>query len=186
MGETTGIAWTDSTFNGWVGCQRVSPGCVNCYAEAQDHRWRPGKERWGPTAERTRTSPANWRKPLQWNARATKLGIRHRVFCSSLADVFEDRPEIAPWRSDLFDLIAATPMLDWQLLTKRPENIARLMPSVTGYEPDAPFVKQMGDNAVASGRDQFSLLAMKAHHGTDPSEWPIDLRVQEFPEARRG
>jgi len=123
VGESTNITWTDSTFNAWVGCTRVSSGCVNCYAEALDHRWRPGRERWGPKAERTRTSAANWSKPLQWNKRAAEHKQRHRVFCSSLADVFEDRDELVPWRLDLFRLIQATPMLDWQLLTKRPENI---------------------------------------------------------------
>lgn len=128
MGETTAISWTDSTFNPWIGCQRVSPGCVNCYAEALDHRWRPGRERWGPTAERTRTSDENWRKPLAWNGIAEKHGKRRRVFCSSLADVFEDRAELVPWRAQLFELILQTPWLDWQLLTKRPENIRSLWP----------------------------------------------------------
>jgi protein gp37 len=137
MGETTGIAWTDSTFNGWVGCARVSPGCTNCYAEALDKRFGGGldpadgvkKLRWGATAPRIRTSAANWRKPLQWNNEAAAFGERRRVFCSSLSDVFEDRPELVEWRADLFQLIANTPCLDWQLLTKRPENIRRLWPS---------------------------------------------------------
>ena len=134
MGEKTSISWCDSTFNPWVGCQRVSPGCENCFAEALDKRvgggWLDGKKslRWGPTAPRIRTSAANWRKPLAWNRKALKAGTRPRVFCSSLADVFEDRPELAPWRQDLFELIAATPALDWQILTKRPENILRLWP----------------------------------------------------------
>lgn len=136
MGENSGIQWTHHTFNGWWGCQRVSPGCVNCYAEALDKRVGGGidpkdgvkKTRWGAKAPRIRTSAANWRKPLAWNAAAAKAGVRHRVFCSSMADVFEDRPELEAWRKDLFGLIAATPHLDWLLLTKRPENIARLWP----------------------------------------------------------
>lgn len=141
MGETTGISWTDSTFNPWVGCQRVSPGCENCYAEALDKRTGGGidpvdkvkKLRWGPKAPRVRTSIANWRKPIQWNAAAQKLKTRRRVFCSSLADVFEDREELSDWRRDLFSLISGTPWLDWQLLTKRPENIDRLWPGI--YHP---------------------------------------------------
>lgn len=138
MGETTGIAWTDSTFNGWIGCQRVSPGCQQCYAEALDKRTGGGvdpsdgvkKLRWGPSAPRVRTSVANWKKPIQWNAKAAKLKTRHRVFCSSLADVFEDREELVAMRYDLFSIISATPWLDWQLLTKRPENIERLWPGL--------------------------------------------------------
>lgn len=65
MGETTKIEWCDATWNPWIGCTRVSQGCVNCYAESFAKRY--GKAEWGPTAERVRTSAANWRKPLTWN-----------------------------------------------------------------------------------------------------------------------
>lgn len=147
MAENSGIQWTTHTFNGWWGCQRVSPGCTHCYAEAMDKRVGGGidpadgvkKTRWGATAPRLRTSPANWRQPIRWNRLALAAKQRHRVFCSSMADVFEDRPELAPWRKDLFDLIFKTPQLDWLLLTKRPENIGRLMPSVTNYGLAAPW-----------------------------------------------
>ena len=132
MGENSKIQWTDHTFNPWIGCQKVSPGCTNCYAEALDERWRPGRTRWGPKSERTRTSPANWRRVLQWDREAKAAGERARVFCASLADVFEDRAELRPWRADLFKLIDATQHLDWLLLTKRPEPkswVAPLRPS---------------------------------------------------------
>lgn len=136
MGENSGIQWTHHTFNPWVGCQRVSPGCENCYAEAYDKRVGGAVDpfdgvkrlRWGPRAPRVRTSEANWRKPLKWNREAGEAGERHRVFCASLADVFEDRSELREWRTELFALIHATPNLDWLLLTKRPENIDRLWP----------------------------------------------------------
>lgn len=138
MGENSGIQWTHHTFNPWVGCQRISPGCTYCYAEAYDKRVGGGfvgtgddrhkTLRWGPTAPRVRTSAANWRKPIAWDMAAKAAGERHRVFCASLADVFEDRPELEEWRADLFSLIDDTPHLDWLLLTKRPENIGRLTP----------------------------------------------------------
>jgi protein gp37 len=130
MGENSGIQWTTHTFNPWVGCQRVSPGCEHCYAEAYDKRVGGAKLpngtkalRWGPTAPRVRTSPANWRKPIAWNKAAAEAGRRDRVFCASLADVFEDRPELASWRLELLELIRTTPDLDWLLLTKRPANV---------------------------------------------------------------
>ena len=140
MGKDSKIAWTHHTFNPWVGCQRVSPGCVHCYAEAYDARVGgvPKKQRanpevaesrWGPSGRRTRTSASNWAEPLKWNRAAEKAGQRCRVFCSSLADVFEDRPELEPWRNDLWHLIKATPHLDWLLLTKRPHNISAMMPA---------------------------------------------------------
>lgn len=131
MAENSKIEWTDHTFNPWIGCTKVSPGCDHCYAESLSKRY--GWVEWGPHGERKRTSDANWRKPRQWAKAARGTGKRPRVFCASLADVFDNQvpPE---WRGDLFDLIAATPELDWLLLTKRPENIARMFP--TGEWPN--------------------------------------------------
>lgn len=129
MGETTAITWTDSTFNPWVGCAKVSAGCKNCYASVETFTRRErarGIELWGENAARHVTSDANWKKPLAWNREAAKAGVRRRVFCASLADVFEDRPDLAGPRARLFGLIRATPWCDWLLLTKRPENAARL------------------------------------------------------------
>jgi protein gp37 len=127
MAENSKIEWTDHTFNPWIGCQKVSPGCDHCYAEAlMDKRY--GKVQWGPHGERKRTSEANWKLPLRWarHARANP-GRRPRVFCASLADVFDNQVNTS-WRADLFALIEATPELDWLLLTKRPENVAKMLP----------------------------------------------------------
>lgn len=133
MGDTTAIAWTDHTFNPWVGCERVSPACQHCYAEAWAKR--SGLVEWGRNAERRVTSEANWRKPLRWNADAEAAGVPAKVFCASLADVFEDRPELAEPRARLFDLVQATPHLIWQLLTKRPQNVLHMVPAAwsTGW-----------------------------------------------------
>lgn len=119
------IAWTHHTFNPWIGCSRVSAGCVHCYAETLNNRW--GKANWGPQAERAKTSAAYWKQPLAWAREAYKTGKKARVFCASMADVGEDRPELIPWRAELAALITATGQnLDWLLLTKRPENLQRL------------------------------------------------------------
>ncbi len=127
MGEKTGISWTDHTFNPWIGCTKVSAGCANCYAEnLMDHRW--GIAKWGRSALRVKTSRSGWLAPLRWNKAAAEREVRARVFCSSLADVFEDNPQVSEWRSELWDLIHRTTWLDWQLLTKRPENIAWMLP----------------------------------------------------------
>lgn len=119
MAETK-IEWADFTFNPWLGCSKVSPACKNCYAEGWAKR--SGLVQWGDRAERRRTSESYWRQPLKWNKEAEKSGERRRVFCASLADVFEDRPELGEWRGELFKLIQTTPHLDWLLLTKRPEH----------------------------------------------------------------
>lgn len=126
MAENSKIEWTDHTFNPWIGCQKVSPGCDHCYAESLAKRY--GWVEWGPHGERKRTSAANWKKPPQWDRAARAAGKRPRVFCASLADVFDNQvPE--HWRIDLFDLIGNTENLDWLLLTKRPENIAKMLPT---------------------------------------------------------
>ena len=126
MGEFTKIAWTDHTFNPWIGCQKVSPGCDHCYAEAFfDHRFH--KVQWGPHGKRKRTSATNWGLPFKWASEAASLGKSARVFCASMADVFDNKVDPA-WRTDLFDVIRMTPELDWQLLTKRPENIRKMLP----------------------------------------------------------
>lgn len=119
MGDTTGIAWTDSTFVPWVGCTKVSPACANCYAE-QAKPTKQHEVRWGPGQPRHRTGPDNWRKPARWNREAEAAGVRRKVFCLSLGDWLD--PEVpVEWLVGLLRLIGKTPNLDWQLLTKRPE-----------------------------------------------------------------
>lgn len=213
MAENTKIQWADHTFNPWRGCTKIAPGCANCYADAQSKRNQKTLGIWGPNGTRVVASEAMWREPLKWNRNAgaahkgrkasisgrddgevqayESVAARPRVFCASLADVFEDWPgrptfspekidgeEVSPvawygpvktpagivdqvcrtgqmlgsgigssfqvWmdryrpatldnvRSRLFRLIDETPNLDWLLLTKRPENILRMLPIKTG------------------------------------------------------
>ena len=124
MGENTKIEWADHTFNPWVGCTKVSPACDHCYAEGWAKR--AGRDVWGSGKPRQRTSVANWRQPIKWNAEAARTGTRPRVFCASLADVFDNEVP-AQWRADLLQLIRDTPHLDWLLLTKRIGNAARML-----------------------------------------------------------
>lgn len=133
MSDQTAITWCDSTFNPWIGCSKISPACDNCYAERlMDHRLH--RVQWGPGRSRKRTSATTWRQPLLWEREheAFELahGRRRRVFCASLADVFDN--EIYPtWRTDLFELIDKTRNLDWLLLTKRIGNVAPMMENVS-------------------------------------------------------
>lgn len=128
MAENTKIEWASHTFNAWIGCTKVSPACDNCYAEAHDKRFEGGVH-WGAHAPRRKTSAANWKKPLKWQKDAAARGVRERVFCASLADVFDNHKSIEPeWREELWALIRATPNLDWLLLTKRPMNVKRFLP----------------------------------------------------------
>jgi protein gp37 len=124
MGEASKIEWTDATFNPWWGCTRVSPACDDCYADTWARRL--GLSLWDNGKYRT-FGPAHWGEPHKWNRKAAKEGRRLRVFCASMADVFDkDAPAADRWR--LWTLIEATPHLDWLLLTKRVGNVLRMVP----------------------------------------------------------
>lgn len=139
MGATK-IEWCDYTFNPWRGCAKVSAGCKNCYAEKFSVRQPEVFGEWGEGGRRVIAAESTWRQPLAWDRAAAKAGERRRVFCGSLMDVFESRPELAEPRARLFELIGATPHLDWLLLTKRPENILSLnWPGAGRAKPVSPF-----------------------------------------------
>ena len=138
MAAQSKIEWTDSTFNPWVGCTKIAragrapSACDFCYAEGWAKR--SGQVKWGNNPRR-RTTVGYWRNPLSWNARAVDFqrahGRRQRVFCASLADVFDNQVD-PQWRTDLFALIRECDQLDWQLLTKRPQNIRKMLPADWG------------------------------------------------------
>lgn len=125
MAEKTEIAWTDSTFNPWWGRTKVGPGCDNCYAELLDKR--TGGDHWGRARMPRTMSADNWRNPVRWQRIAESTRTRRRVFCGSMCD-WADKNAPDSERDKLWDVIRATPMLDWQLLTKRAPNIARYLP----------------------------------------------------------
>lgn len=130
MGDTTGIEWTDSTYNAWEGCTKVGPGCDHCYAEARDVRYHEGSH-WGPGAPRRQMSEHTRNRPIRWQKDAEAFyqehGHHQRVFCSSLSDIFDN--EVDPmWRRAAFGLMDVTPGLRWQLCTKRVSNIAKMIP----------------------------------------------------------
>lgn len=280
MGENSKISWTHHTFNPVRGCRYAelpdgspSPACEQgpgCYAESMSKRNPATLGEWGPSGARVFASESYWRQPVKWGADAEAAGERRRVFCASLADIFEGaagphkeardctRPDYLSMLARLFDLIRATPWLDWLLLTKRPWNAARwpayegkawpdnawigatvenraaaldrgawlcrvparvrfvsmepLFEDVDGrgtFRPDkvnwcivggqsgpgaAPFDMDVARSIVAQCKaggipvfvKQLGSAWAKANGsttraGTDPNEWPVDLRVQEFP-----
>ncbi len=126
MGHQSTIEWTNHTFNPWWGCTKVSAGCTNCYAETLSTRY--GYTVWGPRATRRFFGEKHWQEPLKWNLAAQQSRQRARVFCASMADVFEDNPALESERQKLWLLIGETPWLDWQILTKRPENVLHMVP----------------------------------------------------------
>lgn len=226
MSERSAIEWTDSTFNPWMGCTKVGPGCDHCYAEALiDQRY--GKAHWGAGQPRVRTSASNWHGPVAWNRRTFyecldcgrrfappqkdgfvtcpgcgKFGgkmvsdeadasrvkqVRRRVFCASLADVFDNEVDPA-WRADLFRLISGTPKLDWLLLTKRVGNVERMMKEAGyGYTerglvplPANIWLGATVVNQEEADRDIPKLLAVPARVrflSIEPMLGPVDLAM---------
>lgn len=182
MGKATEISWCHHTFNPWWGCFKVSEGCTNCYAETMATRW--GHHIWGPakTTQRRLFGDAHWREPIAWDLAAAEARERRRVFCSSMADVFEDHPMLPPVRERLWDTIRGTPNLDWLLLTKRPENIAAMLPD--GYWPNVWLGTSTEDQPRADERvpvllrhrDQVPVLFLSV----EPQIGPVSLTDQEW------
>lgn len=218
MAKKTDIAWTDSTFNPWWGCQKVGPGCDHCYAETLDHR--TGGAHWGPGVERRRTKIRNWNEPVRWNKASfyecTCCGwrgnesdkefshpsngcthdlvpARQRVFCASMADVFDNAVPVQ-WRIDLMKLIAATPNLDWLILTKRIGNAAAMLEEAcrgatdgrTGWSDNVlpnVFLGATIVNQVEADRDIVKLLAVPAairFLSMEPLLGPVELTGHEY------
>ncbi len=213
MTAATKIEWADSTFNPWSGCTKISPACDHCYAEALSKRAPKTIGQWGAGAPRRRTSAAYWKQPLRWNAErfagcneCGHRGVpvkgatgwqcesclhvnlspqRRRVFCASLADVFDNEAD-PEWRAELFELIATTPHLDWLLLTKRIGNADQMMRIAStgarmwGAEWPLPNVWLGATicNQSEADRDIPKLLATPAAKrflSIEPMLGPIDL-----------
>lgn len=177
MAENSGIEWTTHTFNPWTGCTAVSPACDGCYAEAWAKR--SGHVQWGPHGERRRTK--TWGNPVKWNKAAEGASERPRVFCASLADVFDNHRSIQhQWRADLWHLIEDTPNLDWLLLTKRPQNIAKfVLPSwiAKGFPPNV-WLGVTVENQEEANRRVPILLSLSARVrflSCEPLLGPVDL-----------
>lgn len=158
MGENSTIEWTDHTFNAWVGCTKISPACDHCYAESCAKRTGAAALWQG---KRRRTSEVNWRGLLRWNRDAERAGVRRRVFCASLADVF-DNQVLSEWRRELWELIRVTPHLDWQLLSKRPQNIGKMLPESWGDGWPNVWLGTMVANQDEADRNVPALLSVPA------------------------
>ncbi len=186
MVEKSRIEWTDHTFNPWEGCRKVAPECDHCYAEARDVRFTGGTH-WGPKAPRRRTSAANWKKPRRWNAQADAFqathGRRQRVFCASLGDVFDNAVN-PDWRDDLWALIRECDQLDWQLLTKRPQNMGGMLPPDWGDGWLHVWLGTSAGSRKTAGQNVPHLLATPAalrFVSAEPMLGPVDLTRWLYP-----
>jgi protein gp37 len=175
MGAITKIEWCHHTFNPWWGCTQVSPLCDRCYAMMLDARWFK-RMHWGPGSPRRYFPDAYWAAPLKWDRLAGTDGCRHRVFCASMADVFDNQADPTV-RDRLWRLIRRTHYLDWLLLTKRIGNAPRMLPDDwgNGY-PNVWLIVSVDQAALV--RDVPKLLAIPAAvHGVsiEPQLAPVSL-----------
>lgn len=187
MAENSAIAWTDDTFNPWIGCTRVSPGCDACYAEALDARYRfGGGTHWGPGVPRYKTKGGVWQNPRRWNVEALSPtwrgvnGSRRLVFCASLADVFDNEVP-REWRAALWDLVEETKHLTWLLLTKRIGNVGSMIPDRWSVEiPENVWIGASIVNQEEADRDLPKLLRLKLAGkrfvSYEPALGPVDFR----------
>jgi protein gp37 len=177
MAKNSHIEWTHHTFNPWWGCKKVSPACDNCYAELWAKRM--GHQLWGLDAPRRFFSDAHWREPLKWNEEARSNGRRDRVFCASMADVFERRKDLNNERRRLWKLIENTTNLDWLLLTKRPQNVERLVPWGIHWPANVWLGTTVENQTLAEKRLPFLLKspAVVRFLSCEPLLGKLDLRL---------
>lgn len=179
MGEKTAIAWTDATFNPWWGCTNVGPGCDACYAEAWAKRF---GVLWGNDAPRRFFGAKHWNEPLKWNRKAEAASVRRKVFCASMADVFDNKVG-QEHREQLWALIRATPWLEWQLVTKRIGNVVDMLPADWGGGYPNVWIVITVVNQAEADRDIPKLLATPARVrglSIEPQLGPIDLRMLHY------
>lgn len=188
MGKDTKIEWCDHSWNPWRGCTKVSEGCKNCYAKTLSKRNPKVLGMWGPQGTRVIASETMWKEPLKWNEEAKTSGVRRRVFCASLADVFEDSTTMPAedWlsveraRARLFQIIKDTPCLDWLLVTKRPHRVNEYVPP-SWHEHGFPSNVWIGtsvENQAAADKRVPELLKIPAavrFLSCEPLLGPVDL-----------
>jgi protein gp37 len=116
MADTSAIEWTDATWNPWMGCEKVSPGCAHCYMFREQRQY-------GSDPSVVRRSKTKFGDPLRWSD-------SRFVFTCSWSDWFH--PGADPWRDEAWQVIRATPHLTYQILTKRPELIPERLPADWG------------------------------------------------------
>ena len=119
MGFDTEIGWTQRTWNGWIGCQKISQGCSHCYMYRLEKRFGNNPMNVHRTSDATFYAPLKWKEPAL-------------VFACSMSDFFIK--EADKWRDDAWEIIRKTPHLTYQILTKRPERIADHLPDDWGEE----------------------------------------------------
>jgi protein gp37 len=169
MATTSKIEWTDATWNVVTGCEKVSPGCDNCYAETFAERWRgiPGhhfETGFDVTLRPERlTLPLRWRKPK-------------RVFVNSMSDLFhKDIPD--EYIARTFAIMALTPQHTYQVLTKRHGRMRSLLNDLctcgNGHVPGVHFRSAMAWTVSKANPDRIPGVPEDAEQQVWNAAWPL-------------
>lgn len=133
--KDTKIEWCDHTVNFWWGCTfallhdgAISEECRNCYALLLSKLFSRGKATWGPNGNRWIRHEAARRELYKIDKAAYLRGVRESVFINSMSDTFEDREDLNEARAFLWDACQFVTNVDILLLTKRPQNVRRMVP----------------------------------------------------------
>jgi protein gp37 len=128
MSTISAIEWTEATWNPTTGCDRISAGCDNCYALTLAKRLKAmglakyqadGDARTSGPGFGVTVHPGALDEPLRWRKPRT-------VFVNSMSDLFHARVPV-PFIAQVFVTMARTPRHTYQVLTKRPERMARIV-----------------------------------------------------------
>lgn len=162
MAETTGIGWTEATWNPWYGCKKVSPGCDRCYMFRQQRRY-------GRDPEVVTRSKTTFADPLKWKEPTL-------CFTCSWSDWFHEAAD--GWRDEAWDIIRRTPQHTYQILTKRPARIMRHLPPDwgDGY-PNVWLGVSVEDHFWAERRLKvlLSIPAVVRFASAEPLLGPVDF-----------
>ena len=114
--RTTKIEWTEQTWNPSVGCNKVSSGCQNCYAEIMARRLKAMGTKGYENGFEFTTMPERLEQPLNIK-KPTKF------FVNSMSDLFHEKMPFA-YLDAIFDIVEKTPWHTYQILTKREKVMA--------------------------------------------------------------
>ena len=179
MAENTKIEWADHTFNPWRGCTKISDACDFCYAETLVTN-RLKENAWGNNP-RIVAADSTWKIPVRWNNQADKFeaenGRPQFVFTASLADIFDNQvdPEV---RERFWNLVRKCNRLIWLILTKRPQNIAKMLPPDWGNGWPHVWLGTTVEHQAAAERNVPALMDTRAARrflSCEPLLGPIDL-----------
>lgn len=162
---SSGIAWTDETWNPATGCSKVSLGCEHCYGESMSRRTR--RDRWKPWTRANEhsnvlTHEGRLRDPFRWYE-------PRRVFVCSMGDLFHERLSDSVV-ADVFGIMGAAWWHTFQVLTKRPERMCGFL-TMCAYKINQRVFHWSGE--LLDGAFRAKTYARREGYGIGLPPWPL-------------